>query len=108
MYQVVIDHQASYPYSLELRVGEKVTISRRKEKGWVWCTDKEGVGAWIPEKYLKRKEDVGTMKVDYNSTELTASIGERLRPIKEESGWVWCTNQNGQNGWIPLYKVKKL
>ena len=108
MYQVVIEHQASYPYSLELRVGEKVKISNRKENGWVWCINKEGKGVWIPERYLERKEHIGIMKVDYNSIELNVGIGERLRLIKEESGWIWCTNQNGENGWVPLYKVKKL
>ena len=108
IYQVVIEHQASYSYSLELKAGERVTISDKKENGWVWCINKKGTGAWVPEKYLERKEHTGITLFDYSSAELTVIIGERLTFIKEESGWIWCTNQKGQNGWVPLYKAKKL
>ena len=108
IYQVVIEHQASFSYSLELKVGERVTISDKKENGWVGCINKEGIGVWVPEKYLERKEHIGIILFDYSSAELTVIIGERLAFIKEESGWIWCTNRKGQNGWVPLCKVKKL
>jgi hypothetical protein len=27
---------------------------------------------------------------------------------KEESGWIWCTNQERQSGWVPVDHVEKL
>ena len=107
LYQVVFAHQASCSYILKARAGEKVTISDKKEEGWVWCT-KEALSAWIPEKYLKQGKHIGTMLVDYDSTELTVTVGERLTLIREESGWIWCSNQNRQRGWVPLSKIKKV
>lgn len=108
VYRVTVKHKASYPYSVELRTGEKVTISDKREKGWIWCTNKEGVGAWIPEKYLSQENQTCTLLSDYNSTELTVEVGERLTFIKEECGWVLCINRQGQSGWVPSHNVRKL
>jgi len=108
IYQVVAEHQASFPYSVELKVGEKVTTGNKIKKGWVWCLSKNGKGLWIPAKYLERRDHVGIMLIDYDSKELSVAAGERLTCIKEESSWVWCTNQTGQRGWIPSFKVRKL
>ncbi len=108
IYQVVVEHQASFRYSVELKVGEKVRTSNKSKKGWVWCLSKSEKGVWIPEKYLERIGHIGIMLIDYDSRELSVAAGERLTFIKEESGWVWCTNQTGQRGWIPSYKVRKL
>ena len=105
--QVVVAHQASYPYSLKVKAGEQVTVSDKKEVGWVWCTT-NGRGAWIPEKYLTQSQQIGTLLVDYDSTELTVTVGERLTRIREESGWLWCSNQKGQKGWVPRAKTKTL
>jgi hypothetical protein len=38
---------------------------------------------------------------DYEATELSVSVDEKLVVTgEEESGWVWCTNQTGQSGWV--------
>jgi len=107
-YQVITEHKASYPYSVEFRIGEKVTVSDKREDGWVWCTNKDRIGAWVPEKCLIQEDHTGTMLCEYSSTELTVMAGERLKLIKEESGWVLCVNQKGKEGWIPCNKVRKL
>ena len=106
-YYVIIEHKESYPYSIFLRAEEKVTVSDKRENGWVWCTNKEGIGAWIPEKYIQQENQTGTMMSDYSSFELTVEVGEMLTFIKEESGWIWCMNQKGQSGWVPSHKVRR-
>ena len=108
IYQVVVEHQASFPYSVKLKAGEKVKTSDKMAEGWVWCLNKDGKGVWVPEKYLEQRDHVGIMLIDYDSKELSVAAGERLTCIKEESSWVWCTNQIGQEGWIPSHKVRKL
>ena len=106
--EVITEHHASFPYSLDLKAGDSVRVGERREAGWIWCLDKDGVGAWIPETYLKQEGHKATMLADYNSTELTTKTGEELSCIKEEGGWIWCANQTGQQGWVPKPKVKKL
>lgn len=108
LYQVMIKHKASYPYSVEFRIGEKVTVSNKREDGWIWCLNKEGKGAWIPEKYLSLENHTGTISSNYVSTELTVEVGEKLKFIKEECGWIFCTNDKGQSGWIPSHKIRSL
>jgi hypothetical protein len=107
-YRVIAEHHASFPYSLVLRAGDTVTVSERRESGWIWCMNDDGVGAWIPETYLKQEDRRATVLADYDSTELSTKIGEELSCLNEESGWIWCVNQAGQQGWVPAAKVKKL
>ena len=45
---------------------------------------------------------------DYEATELSVSVGEELIMGKEESGWIWCTNQDGESGWVPAEHVERL
>ena len=108
IYQVAEGHKSSFPYSIELEAGEEVTLSDEKKNGWIWGVDKKGAGVWVPEKYLEIKENTGTLLIDYDTTELNVTAGERLTLIKEESGWMWCSNQKGETGWVPSDKVEKL
>jgi len=108
IYQVVEEHKSTFPYSLELKAGEDVTLSDDKKNGWIWATDKKDAGAWIPEKYLEIYKNTGTLLIDYDTAELNVTSGERLTLIKEESGWMWCSNQKGETGWVPSFKVEKL
>ena len=103
---MVIQHKESYPYSVEFRIGEKVTVSDKMEGGWVWCKNKEGKGAWVPKDYLSKMGHIGTILFDYISTELTVKVGEKPRLIKEESGWTFCANKNGTRGWILTHKLE--
>ena len=107
-YLVITEHQASFPYSLVLRVGDTVRMSERREDGWIWCINDDGVAAWIPETYLKQEDHGAIVLADYDSTELSSRIGEELSCLNEESGWIWCVNQVGQQGWVPALKLKKL
>jgi uncharacterized protein YgiM (DUF1202 family) len=104
--QVIIQHNASYSYSVEFKAGEKVTVSYKTENGWIWCTNKEGKGAWIPKKYLKIRKHSGAILSDYISTELTVKVGDKLKFIKEVSGWAFCVDKDDKRGWIPTHKVE--
>ena len=46
------------------------------------------------------------MLQDYEATELNVSTGEELKIEKEESGWVWVSNKEGKQGWVPLINIK--
>jgi hypothetical protein len=106
-YEVTAKHEPSFPYAMKLGLGDKVTITDKEEEGWIWCT-KGKTGVWIPKTYISRQDHTATMLIDYDSTELDVSVGEQLKEITVESGWMLCINAQGQRGWIPATKVKKL
>lgn len=107
-YQAVAEHRASYPYSVELKVGETVTVTEKEEDGWVWCICNGERGAWVPTEYLARQGDKGIALFEYSSAELNAQVSERLSCSREVSGWVWCVNQKGERGWVPKAKLRRL
>lgn len=106
-YRAVTEHRASFPYSVELKVGETVLVTEKEEDGWAWCICKDELGAWVPKEYLMRKGDKGIALVKYNSTELNAKVDEKLSCSKEAKGWLWCANQKGEKGWIPKTKLRR-
>lgn len=112
---VIADYQAPYSDPISVRTGDEVTIDDSKKTdclGWIWCTNQSGKSGWVPEAYLDRQGDFGYLRCDYDAIELTIRVGEILACHKEESGFIWVTNQAGQNGWVPsnhveLYPPKK-
>jgi len=107
-YGVITEHRASFPYSVELKVGEIVAMTEKEEDGWTWCICKDGLGAWVPKEYLMREDNKGIALVKYNSTELNVKVGERLSCSKEARGWFWCANQKGERGWVPKTKLRRV
>ena len=110
LYRVVKPYDSVYPEPLVFRTAEELVITDKESpwRGWIWCTNQSGESRWIPENYVERKDNKGTMRCDYDATELTANIGEELIIEKEESGWFWCINQKKQRGWIPIECVEKI
>lgn len=106
--EAVAEHRASFPYTVELKAGERVEITEKREDGWIWCVDGGGRGAWVPERYLKKEDHAGIALRRYTSKELTVSVGEVFAFIEEESGWTLCSRENGETGWIPSPKVRKV
>jgi uncharacterized protein YgiM (DUF1202 family) len=107
--RVVADYESPYTVPCAFSAGEGLTISQRESEwaGWVWCTNREGKSRWVPEAYVERRGDTCVMLCDYEATELSVRVGEELLVSgEEESGWVWCTNQAGQSGWVPGDNVR--
>jgi hypothetical protein len=101
--RVIAAYQSAHPDPLVIRVGEKLTVGKKESEwsGWVWCAKQNGKGGWVPEKYVELKGDICVARLDYDATELSVDIGDELIMGYEESGWIWCTNQHGQYGWVP-------
>ena len=101
--RVVSDYEAAYPDAWVLVAGEVLTASDRTSEwpGWVWCTQAGGKSGWVPASFLDRKGSACTARRDYDATELTVRAGETLTTHQAEAGWLWCTNEQGQSGWVP-------
>ena len=85
-----------------MAVGEKES----EWPGWVWCTNRAGKSRWVPEEYIERTGNSCVMLRDHEAAELSVTVGEVLTITgEEESDWVWCANQAGQSGWVPLGNV---
>jgi hypothetical protein len=108
--RVVSDYESAYPDPLVISAGEELTIGAKGSSwsGWIWCTTRDGRSRWVPENYIKRKGDTGRALCDYEATELSVRVGEELIMGQEESGWIWCTNQEGRSGWVPADCVQGL
>jgi hypothetical protein len=85
-----------------------ITDKKTEWAGWVWCTNQAGRSGWAPEVYVRREGDTGLGLVDYDGTELSVEVGQELLVGAQESGWIWCTDQAGQGGWVPAKNVERI
>jgi hypothetical protein len=83
--------------------GDELTCERRPTSypGWVWCTDRDGAKAWVPEAYLSMEEEAAHLVRDYLSRELDLAPGDRVDLLEIESGWAWVRHPRLGLGWVP-------
>jgi hypothetical protein len=106
--RVISDYQSAYPDPLIISAGDRLRIGERKSEwpGWLWCTTQQGKDGWVPQAYVAREGNTGLALDDYDATELSVRAGEDLFAAQEESGWLWCTNQRDQSGWVPAENLR--
>ena len=112
--RVVKDYRAQFADPIAVEAGEAFAVSERAEPWennpawmWVWCTEKLGKSGWVPQRIIQMETDgrMGTTQAAYHARELTVTAGQQLRIEREESGWVWCCDQQGTCGWVPISHV---
>ena len=107
--RVISAYQAPYDDPIAVRAGEEVLIDSARTTdcaGWVWCASRAGKGGWVPEAYIERHGEVGSMRCDYDAIELTVRVGDILTVHKAESGFLWVTDLAGRTGWVPSAHVE--
>lgn len=101
---VAADHEIPTRAPLVLVSGDVVEVGERDREwpAFVFVTASRGTG-WVPSRHLDIKGSAGTARVGYDTTELPALSGEHVDVILDdpESGWAWCRNAVGREGWIP-------
>lgn len=114
MCHVIKDYQAQYLDPISVQGGETLIVSEKvdywngnPEWVWVWCTDQRGKSGWVPRGAIDFDANgtSGTARYDYTARELTVAVGDELVVGREESGWVWCTDQQEKSGWVPADHV---
>ncbi len=110
--QVVRDYEVEYSDPMSVRAGERLEVSEKVDPWqgnpawrWVWCTDPRGKSGWVPYNLIETRGQTAVARYDYSAIELPAKVGETLTIEGAESGWLWCANQQGQRGWIPMDHV---
>jgi hypothetical protein len=111
---VTKDYQAEYSDPIAVEAGETFVVSDRTgdwennpEWIWVWCTDQREKSGWVPKKLIQVDADgqTGSTHAAYSAKELTVITGQELTIVQEESGWLWCYDQQGKHGWVPISHV---
>lgn len=110
--RVITAYTAEFANPIAVHAGDVLLLSdrtsfwlKRPEWSWIWCTGPDGRSGWTPESYIQREGDHAVARCDYDATELTVLAGEELIVEKAESGWLWCTTRQGQQGWVPAENV---
>ena len=106
--KIIKEYESPFLNPLILKKGEKLLLEDKEceWEGWIWANTKEGQSGWVPKSYLRISKMSAELLIDYDATELSASIGQTFLIEKQESGWIWVTSKNGKYGWIPLKNVE--
>ncbi len=99
---------------LVMRPGEALEIVETEtSKRWpafVLVVNRAGGRGWVPERYLRRKGKAAVAIRAYDTTTLNPSRGDVLTVLEEdrESGWFWCRDPTGREGWFAMDSVAPL
>ena len=63
---------------------------------------------WVPARYLHRSGPSAVALRRYDTTTLTPSQNAVLTLIEAdaESGWLWCRDEEGDEGWFPTNRLE--
>lgn len=89
-----------------LKAGELVELGNEDKvwTGWVWVSNAEGRGTYVPVSSLERiSEGEAKVVVEFQAVDLSLEKGEEVTALREVCGWFWCRNASGDEGWVPDY-----
>lgn len=103
-YRVIKDHNPESAEVLSVLQGEVLRFERRKTiyPGWIWCTDSQGIQAWVPEDFVTIEGSHCRLNRDYNSRELPLEIGDTVEIVEIVAAWALGIKRDGQKGWVPI------
>ncbi|WP_198939474.1 MULTISPECIES: SH3 domain-containing protein [Pseudofrankia] len=102
-------HETPERAPLRVDVGDRVEVGGR-DTDWpafVFVTTARGSG-WVPGRHLSgTAAGPATVVTPYDTTELPTEVGQALDVLAEdpESGWLWCRDTSGREGWVPVRTV---
>jgi hypothetical protein len=93
---------------IQVDVGQDVEVGQC-DTDWpefVYVTTEDGTG-WVPARHLTISGQRGVVHTPYDTTELATEVGDTLEVLAEDerSGWLWCRNQEGNEGWVPIRTI---
>jgi mannitol-1-/sugar-/sorbitol-6-/2-deoxyglucose-6-phosphatase len=96
--------------------GDELTVSERDDQwpAFVLVTTSSGLQGWVPRLNLtrtgERHRGLYTARRRYDTTELPVEPGAVLAVVETDlgSGWLWCSDQDRHQGWVPARCVEPL
>ncbi len=109
-YVAIKNHRSESDEVLIASTGDELSFERRETiyQGWIWCTDLNGIQAWVPETYVSISGDSCRMIRDYISRELDIDVGDKVEVLEIESSWAWVLDRHDKFGWIPMECIEPL
>ncbi|MCD9031727.1 SH3 domain-containing protein [Luteimonas sp. Y-2-2-4F] len=107
--RVLRAHRALDRPPIRVSAGERVALGERDTEWpeFVWTVNAAGDGGWVPAALFDRPQGEATALADYDTRELEADPGQRLRLHRELAGWWWAENAHGACGWIPARAIEE-
>ena len=104
MTKVVRGYSAAYADPIKICAGDVLSPFVRpcEWPGWVWCRAADGKEGWVPISHIRKNGADYTAICDYDARELSVRKDETVELLRQESGWAWCQNSEGNEGWLPL------
>ncbi|WP_252180020.1 SH3 domain-containing protein [Endozoicomonas sp. 4G] len=105
--KVIEDYQACYPDPVTFSEGDRLMLGKSDDEfpGWIWVTATCGKEGWAPLPLIRRlSQNQGTAIEDYTARELSVSVGEDLKILREINAWAWVENRQKHMGWVPVSK----
>jgi hypothetical protein len=103
-------HTPSDRPPLVVRVGEEVTAGERHDRwsAFVLVTTAARSEGWVPSRYLSADQGPARVVRAYTTLELATTAGATLQVLErdDESGWLWCVDATGGEGWVPVGTVQ--
>ncbi|MEV5980988.1 SH3 domain-containing protein [Streptomyces sp. NPDC052114] len=98
-------HEIPAREPLRLAAGDRVEAGERSPDWpeFVFVTAAHGTG-WVPARHLSGPSGSVRVEIPYDTTELPTAAGDTLEVVAEDraSGWLWCRNSDGREGWVPV------
>lgn len=99
------DHKIPDRAPLRVAAGDRVSVGEKSAEwpAFVFVTGATGEG-WVPARHLSSDRGTVTVLVAYDTTELPVTAGETVEVVRRDdpSGWWWCRNESGDEGWVPV------
>ncbi len=94
---------------LAVQEGDSLEVVRQDDTwtAFLLVRTTDGRRGWVPGRYLRRTGDAAVAKRAYDTTTLEPQVGDLLDALEEdaESGWRWCRDRHGREGWFPTEYV---
>lgn len=104
-------HEVPERHPIRLAPGDKVTVAERDTRwpAFVFVTAPSGEG-WVPAVHLSNDAGEAIVLTAYDTTELTLKAGQEVTVLErdEPSGWWWCRDVSGSEGWVPIDSLEVL
>jgi len=106
---VVESWVASYPDPIQARAGDALELDGREDlwdgHRWLWAKHADGKEGWVPDAIASEAHPF-TATETYSALELSCTKGQALTALRVLHGWVWCLDEAGQRGWVPLRNLE--
>lgn len=109
--RVTESHRSSGRPPIVVRPGEDLVVGVRDDQwpAFVLVTTRTGAEGWVPSRFLERTADGRvTPNRSYDTSELEVDPGALLAVEEADlgSGWLWCQDATGSQGWVPARCVE--